>query len=249
MRQFLTRRRPSPAMAVAFVALLAALSGTAVALPGKNTVDSGDIKKNAVKSSDIAKGAVKTADLAKNAVRSAKVRNNSLTGNDVNESTFGKVPSAATADSATTANSANTANTANSATNAGNASTVGGNAVRAFSLVGASPIAETLVLDLNGLQLFASCAGGDVTLTARTTTADSEISGFSHDASAGTEVEDIDDNFAPGDSFVMPQASPHDEIGQGRFTGGNARFVDFTYNQEDDTGTNDCLMHGFATGN
>jgi hypothetical protein len=110
MRNFLTRRRPSPAMAVAFVALLAALSGTAVALPGKNTVDSGDLRKNSVKSSDIANRAVKTADLANNAVRSAKVRNNTLTGNDVNESTFGKVPSAANADTAANATNANNAN-------------------------------------------------------------------------------------------------------------------------------------------
>jgi hypothetical protein len=44
---------PSPAMAVAFIALLAALSGTAVALPGKNTVDSGDIRKNAVNSKKV----------------------------------------------------------------------------------------------------------------------------------------------------------------------------------------------------
>jgi hypothetical protein len=66
MRRFFGR--PSPAMAVAFIALLAALSGTAVALPGKNTVDSGDIKR----------GAVKRADIANNAVNSAKVANNSL---------------------------------------------------------------------------------------------------------------------------------------------------------------------------
>jgi hypothetical protein len=61
-------RRPSPAMAVAFIALLAALSGTAVALPGQNTVDSGDIRK----------GAVKRSDIARNAVNSSKVANNSL---------------------------------------------------------------------------------------------------------------------------------------------------------------------------
>ena len=34
-------RRPSASMSVAFVALIAALSGTAVALPGKNSVNSG----------------------------------------------------------------------------------------------------------------------------------------------------------------------------------------------------------------
>jgi hypothetical protein len=55
-------------MVVAFIALLAALSGTAVAVPGKNTVDSGDIKK----------GAVKRSDVGTNAITSAKVRDDSL---------------------------------------------------------------------------------------------------------------------------------------------------------------------------
>ncbi len=68
----LSARRPSPALVVAFVALLAALSGTAVALPGKNTVDSGDIKKANVKKSDI----------AKNAVISGKVQDGSLLAKD-----------------------------------------------------------------------------------------------------------------------------------------------------------------------
>jgi len=65
-------RRPSPAMVVAFVALLAALSGTAVALPGKNTVDSGDIKK----------ANVKTSDIAKNAVISGKIKDGALLAKD-----------------------------------------------------------------------------------------------------------------------------------------------------------------------
>ena len=73
-----TVRRPSPALIVAIVALVAALAGTAVALPGKNTVKSNDIAKNAVRSSD--------------------VKNDSLKGKDINESKLGKVPSAATAD-------------------------------------------------------------------------------------------------------------------------------------------------------
>jgi hypothetical protein len=106
MSDFLSRRRPSPAMAVAFVALLAALSGTAIALPGKNTVDSGDIKKGAVKRSDIGRNAVTGSKIKNGAVGSRDARNNSLTGTDINESTLGEVPSA------------NTANTANSAGNA-----------------------------------------------------------------------------------------------------------------------------------
>jgi hypothetical protein len=86
-------------MGVAFVALLLALCGTAIALPGRNTVDSGDIKKSGVRSGDI----------AKNAVTGSKVKNNSLKGADVLESSLGTVPSAASAGSANTANTANTA--------------------------------------------------------------------------------------------------------------------------------------------
>ena len=44
--------RPSPALLVALIALLAGLVTTASALEGRNTVDSGDIKAKAVKRSD-----------------------------------------------------------------------------------------------------------------------------------------------------------------------------------------------------
>jgi hypothetical protein len=115
MRRFLAGRRPSPAMAVAFVALLAALSGTAVALPGKNSVDSGDLKKNAVKGSDVARNAVTGPKIKNGSVTGADVRDDSLTGADLNESTLGQVPSANSANSANTANSATTANRATSA--------------------------------------------------------------------------------------------------------------------------------------
>jgi hypothetical protein len=83
-------RRPSPAMVVAFVALLAGVGGTAAALPGKNTVDSGDIRK----------GAVKRSEIARNAVNGRKVANGSITGKDVEEGTLGKVGRAETANTA-----------------------------------------------------------------------------------------------------------------------------------------------------
>ena len=63
MREFLASRRPTPAMAVAFIALLAALSGTAVALPGTNSVDGGDIKKNTVRGTDIRNGTILSKDI------------------------------------------------------------------------------------------------------------------------------------------------------------------------------------------
>jgi hypothetical protein len=99
--------KPSPAMAVAFVALVAALSGSAIALPGSSSIDKNDIKKNAVTSKTIKNNSLKGAD----------VRNNTLRGADINESSLGKVPSAGAADSAV---------------NAGNAATLGGQAPGAF---------------------------------------------------------------------------------------------------------------------
>ena len=66
---------PSPALIVAMAALVLAMSGAAVALPGKNTV-----KKN-----DIANGAVTHKKIAKNAVRSKQVLGKSLKGNDLRD--------------------------------------------------------------------------------------------------------------------------------------------------------------------
>jgi hypothetical protein len=70
------------ALAAALVALAAATSGTALALPGKHSV-----QRN---------------DLARNAVTSGQVKNDSLTGRDIDEATLalGKVTAAQTADRA-----------------------------------------------------------------------------------------------------------------------------------------------------
>jgi hypothetical protein len=90
--------RPSPAMIVAIIALVLALTGTAFAALGKNSVGSRQLKSKAVT----------TGKLANNAVNGAKVANGSLTGSDINLKALGTVP------------------TATSATSAGNAGTVGG---------------------------------------------------------------------------------------------------------------------------
>jgi hypothetical protein len=93
--------RPSPAMVVAVVALICALTGTAFAAGlGKNSVGPRQLKSQAVT----------TGKIANNAVNGSKVANGSLTGSDINLGALGTVPSAV------------------SATNAGNAGTVGGHA-------------------------------------------------------------------------------------------------------------------------
>jgi hypothetical protein len=67
------RRLPSPAMLVAIVALVAALTGSAVALQGKNSVKSNDIAPNAVRGKDIASDSVKTRHLRDGKVTAPKL--------------------------------------------------------------------------------------------------------------------------------------------------------------------------------
>lgn len=94
----LRSRLPSPAMAVALLALFVALGGSSYAA----------LKIN---SRQIVNNSVRSKDLRNNDVRSRDVRNNGLTGTDINEDTLGTVPNATAAGSAgTAANAANAAN-------------------------------------------------------------------------------------------------------------------------------------------
>mgnify|MGYP000338952522 CR=1 FL=1 len=75
--------KPSPAMVVAIIALIAATTGAAVALPGKNKVKPGDIAKNAVKSKQIKNGQVKSGDIANGAVGGAALAADAVDGTKV----------------------------------------------------------------------------------------------------------------------------------------------------------------------
>ena len=85
--------RPSPAMIVAIIALFAALTGSAYAALGKNTVGSKQLKAKAIT----------TGKIANNAVNGSKVAPNSLSGEDINVSALGTVPAATNAVSAANA--------------------------------------------------------------------------------------------------------------------------------------------------
>ena len=96
-------KRPSPALIVAIIALIAALTGTAYAALGKNSVGSKQLKKNAVTTAKIKNGAVTTAKLKNNAVTTAKIKNGAVTGAKVQTSSLGTVPNATNAANAVTA--------------------------------------------------------------------------------------------------------------------------------------------------
>jgi hypothetical protein len=170
-------------------------------------------------------GAVTTGKIKKNAVTTPKIKNNAVTGAKANEGTFGQVPSAANAD------------------------TVGGLRVVKFGLNGPSDLGKTQILDLNGLQLHASCSGGVITATATTSMAGSEISAIAADASTDdVENGEFDDDLNPGETFELPTSSNNDVIAQAFYTGGDLRTVQFFYNEEDDIGTTECLFNGYAIG-
>jgi hypothetical protein len=73
------------AVVVSYLALFVALGGTAGALAGRNTVDSGDIKPRNVKRSDIATNAVNSAKVAADTLAGADVASNTLQGADIDE--------------------------------------------------------------------------------------------------------------------------------------------------------------------
>jgi hypothetical protein len=263
MRKVL-KRLPSPSMTVAFVALLAALTGTAVALPGSNTVTSGDIKNSQVKTQDIRNSTIRGKDVRNSTIRGADVGANSLTGSDINEATLGTVPSASTA------NSANSANTANSAGTAGN---VAGVTPRRILYRGATGSPAQTILSLNGLVLTATCTGGDLQVVVTTTVDDAAYSAIAqsddvsnNNDSHGGDVPDTpdsnendvsaasdDSNFDVGDSDdIVPAtaigAEETDDEGSGSLTyvrqdGG---IVTLQWIAQEGAGTTDCLFAGHA---
>ena len=89
--------RPSPAMVVAVIGVILALSGNAFAISqlGKNSVGTRQLKSKSVT----------TGKIASDAVNGAKVAKGSLTGSDINLSALGVVPASVNATHALSAES------------------------------------------------------------------------------------------------------------------------------------------------
>jgi hypothetical protein len=79
MRNVLGRGRPSPAMVVAFIALLAALSGTAVALPGRGSVRADDLRTGSVGKRAIRNGSVGKGEARARSVGISELRDGAVT--------------------------------------------------------------------------------------------------------------------------------------------------------------------------
>jgi hypothetical protein len=95
--------RPSPAMVVAFIALLAALAPTAGALRGSRTISKDDFRtgavdKRAVGTNQIAKLEIRRDNVGINELAEEGETDGGIDGRQIVESKLGKVPSAATVD-------------------------------------------------------------------------------------------------------------------------------------------------------
>src|SRR4051812_11080220 len=105
------RKRPSPALVIACLALFVSLGGVSYGV-ATGFIDSREIQNNTIRSKDVRNGTLLTQDIRNNEIRGFDIRNssiqgrdiafNTLTGTDIEESSLGKVPAATAADSATT---------------------------------------------------------------------------------------------------------------------------------------------------
>lgn len=187
MRKFLVRR-PSPALAVSFVALVLVLGGTAYAgtVLGKNSVGTKQLKN----------GAVTNAKLGKGAVTTGKIKNGTVTASKINTSGL-TVPNAL---------QANSAASATNAANAAEASRVDGDTVTKVFANQVPNTAPATVYSEDGLTIQAGCNSSELnTLTATSTDPNAELNVLSDasdvsetDENTGTAAVDLFNGEGPG---------------------------------------------------
>ena len=81
-REVVLRRRPSPALVIALIALFVSLSGVSYGV-ATGFIDSREIKNNEVRSLDIRNNEIRTSDLRNNEVRGIDIRNSTVQGRDI----------------------------------------------------------------------------------------------------------------------------------------------------------------------
>jgi hypothetical protein len=193
----LLRRRPTPALVIALLALFISLSGVSYGV-ATGFIDSREIKNNEIRSLDIRDNQIRSRDIRNNEVRGIDIRNstvqsrdiaiNAVRGEDVKEDTLAKVPSAMLADSATSADA------------------VGGVTVRkiAYSAGTGSDFVE--ILNVGGLRLEARCnAGPLLQVRANPEAPNGELSWVFH--TGAMDPYGFDPDFDPGDNTLVSSDS------------------------------------------
>ena len=143
------RRRPSPSMVVAFIALCVALAGTATALPGRARV----------KKDDIARAAVRSAHIKSRAVQSKHIKSRAVTRSKIARRAVGSTKSARTRSTGRTSSSplVHGATMRRMPRMRGTPPRSTAASVEKMAFVGGIGSGPATVLSLNGLTLTASC--------------------------------------------------------------------------------------------
>jgi hypothetical protein len=237
----LLRRRPTPALVIALLALFISLSGVSYGV-ATGFIDSREIKNNEIRSLDIRDNQIRSRDIRNNEVRGRDIRNstvqsrdiaiNAVRGEDVKEDTLAKVPSALLADSATSADA------------------VGGVTMRKIAYSAGTGSAFVEVLNVGGLRLEARCNAGPVLqVRANPEAPNGEISWVFHNPGL-PDPYGFDLDFDPGDNtLVADDANP----GPGliSFAGSDGRVVTVHAQPVQDLNgvrgtTDDCGFFGTA---
>jgi hypothetical protein len=123
--------------------------GGATAFAAKK-ITSKQLASNSVTTAKIKKNAVTASKIKSNSITTAKIAKDAVTGDKVNESTLGKVPSAANADNAT------------NAVNAQNAAKVSGQSATKVFRILLPGESNVVVANISGFVITASCESGNV---------------------------------------------------------------------------------------
>lgn len=91
--------RPTPALLIALTALVMAMSGAAIALPGKGSVDASDLAKGSVTQKAIAKGAVGSKQIIGKSIKGNRLKDGAIKSDQLAD---GAVTDAKLADGAVT---------------------------------------------------------------------------------------------------------------------------------------------------
>jgi hypothetical protein len=223
-------RRPSPALVISMIALFVSLSGVSYGV-ATGFIDSREIKNNEIRSIDIRNNEVRTRDLRNNEVRGIDIRNstvqgrdialNTVTGEDINESTLGKVPSAAAADTAATATG-----------------------VSSLKIIPRTTVAEgapPVTLATHGpLTLSGECASGADARVLVSTTEDNSGAGGS-----GSRTPDLDIADSPFEIAILADAvNRYAETTAFAFAPSGKSFTGQVAMYRDPSGTGSCSFHG-----
>ena len=234
-------RRPSPALVVAFLALLGAWGGPAVA---KKLITSSDIKDRSIQGRDIRSNTV-TGRIVKN-LSARDLLPDSLDGSVIDESQLGQVPSAAQAGHAASADSA---------THAATADGVQGMHVARIAYARLVNTDNTPVYDEGGLRLQARCSGsGALDVDAVASASDNDVVHVSATAqgsgSTSTQTAVSSDNdLRPGQIVDALPAGAQGATGTISFWNPTGDTVTVTYLAQENLGAArgyQCLFSGTA---